>query len=128
MVSRASGYLLDTQILIWFFSNELQKDILQIVKNPENVIYLSVINVWEIILKIKKGKLKVPVDINEAIKKSGFDTLDISMNHVFELQNLPEIHADPFDRMLIAQARAEKLTLISSDKKVGKYKVKILHA
>jgi PIN domain nuclease of toxin-antitoxin system len=119
-------YLLDTQILIWFFSDNLQKSILQILENKDIAVYLSVINVWEIMIKSKKGKLKTPSNLQEAIQKSGFGVLDVKLDHVYMLNKLPSVHADPFDRMLIAQANSEKLTLVSSDKKFEKYKTKLL--
>lgn len=125
-MSKQNRFLLDTQILLWFFSNELKKDALDVIKNPENEVYTSVVNAWEIILKSNKGKLRAPKDIKNAIKKSGFEILDLNLEHVLETEKLPGIHSDPFDRILIAQARVERLTLVSSDKKIGKYKVRLL--
>ena len=121
-------FLLDTQVLIWFFSNTLSSEISDLLKNPDNTICTSVVSAWEIIIKKKTGKLKSPPNIKKAVEKGGFNILPINFEHVLGLKKLPNIHKDPFDRILISQAKAEKLILITSDKKIEKYDVRLLKA
>lgn len=121
-------YLLDTNAFIWFIEGNprLGKTSTEIVKDPENKIFYSLISIWEIILKQSKGKLKVPQDIKKAVDYSRFEQIDLKLNHVLTVKKLKPIHKDPFDRMLIAQAKSENLTIITSDSKIIKYNVKTL--
>lgn len=122
-------YLLDTHVFIWAMeeNKRLSQDIKSKISDPDNKIFVSVATVWEIIIKKRKG-LKVPGDIPAGIQKSNFILLSIDINHVLEIEKLPGIHKDPFDRILIAQAKAEGLTLITSDKKIWKYKIALIKA
>lgn len=122
-MASSNGYLLDTHIFIWWMDKNSRRlgNLAKILSDPKNTIFLSVVSVWEMIVKQSKGSLKLPKDIKSGIKASGFTILPISDSHVFELENLPLHHQDPFDRMLIAQAAIENLTLITLDKKIDKY-------
>ncbi len=117
-------YLLDTHVFIWWMekNKRLPDKLMNLINDPQNEVYLSVVNVWEIVIKNAKGKLKSPKDIKGGIQKSSFVLLPIDINHVLEVEKLPDIHKDPFDRILIAQAKVENLTLITSDEKIWKYK------
>lgn len=121
-------FLIDTHIFIWWMgkSTKLSKKLFDLLNNPHNIIFLSTISAWEIILKKDKGKLKVPYDIQGGIEASGFPVLTITLPHILGLQKLPPLHNDPFDRMLIAQAQEENLTLITTDKKMTQYDVSLL--
>lgn len=89
---------------------------------------MSVASVWEVIIKKMQHKLKTPPDIRLAVEHINFTILPITFENVLEIAKLPLIHKDPFDRILVAQAICENLTLITSDPKIWKYKVKMLKA
>lgn len=122
------NYLIDTQIFIWGMENStrLSTQVKEILKDPTNQVYLSVASIWEIVIKVAKNKLKVPKDIEASIQNSEFKILDIDLNHVLGISKLPSIHEDPFDRIIISQTQVEGLTLITSDSKIWRYKVKLL--
>jgi len=122
--------LLDTHIFIWWMekNKRLSKDIFNLLNNPQNQIFLSVASVWELIIKKAKKKLKTPKDVQGGIKASGFIPINIEMLHVLDLEKLPMHHNDPFDRIIISQAKIEHLTLITADKKIWKYNLALLKA
>lgn len=121
-------FLLDTQIFIWWMKQDkrIKKEISSILKDPQNQIFLSVATVLEIVIKKTTGKLKVPHDWKQTLKKSNFLLLPISLEQAYKLEDLPLHHRDPFDRMLIAQAKSENATLITGDEKIWKYEVALL--
>jgi PIN domain nuclease of toxin-antitoxin system len=92
------------------------------------MVFVSPISVWEIGTKKSLGKLETPDNLLEEIKAHRFSLLQIDFNHALLAGNLPDIHKDPFDRMLIAQAIIEKLILITRDKLIGEYDVQTLMA
>src|SRR4030042_3195716 len=117
MVS-SNRLLLDTHLFIWWMgkSRRLSKNITNLLNDPNNLIFLSIASVWEMIIKQGKKKLKVPRDIEGGVREAGFNLLPIDISHVLRIRELPTYHRDPFDRMLIAQAQAEGLQLITNDK------------
>ena len=123
-------YLVDTHIFIWWMKQDkrIKKEIKSILQDPQNYIYLSIATVWEIVIKKKIGKLKVPHDWKVTLKESNFLLLPISLEHVYKLENLPLHHRDPFDRMLVAQAQVENAALITGDEKLWNYDVALLKA
>jgi PIN domain nuclease of toxin-antitoxin system len=121
-------YLLDTHYLIWIMKNpdKLKKEIVNIVENTQNTIYVSQVSLWEIAIKQKIGKLEILDELENFkidIENNGFVWLKIKDKHIFETLEIPlfENHRDPFDRLLIAQAKIENLTLISDDTKFDLY-------
>jgi len=122
------GFLLDTQIFIWWMEkgSRLSNGLFKLLNDPQNRIFLSVASVWEMVIKKGKKKLRTPKDIEGGVKASGFSTLPIEILHVLGVEKLPSYHKDPFDRILIAQAKIEILTLITSDQKIWKYNIDIL--
>ena len=119
------NYLIDTHILLWWLteSDLLPKPIRTILeKRP---VWMSVVSPWEVYTKEQKGKLVLPPTFDHAIRSTGFIRLDVDLSHVIDYRNLPRHHADPFDRMLIAQARVEGLTLITADKRFAQYDVAV---
>ena len=122
------GYLLDTQIFLWWLNDDkkLGEKIKKIIANPQNLVFLSVASAWEIILKLKTKKLRLKTSPRKCFENLEFELLDIKLNHVLESHKLPYHHKDPFDRMLIAQARVEKLSLITSDTKIWQYKAPLV--
>jgi PIN domain nuclease of toxin-antitoxin system len=88
--------------------------------------YVSAVSVWEIAIKRASGKLRVPEDLLEKVADAGFGELDISFEHATLAGALPPHHGDPFDRMLIAQAQIEGLTLVTNDPRIAAYEVPVL--
>lgn len=121
-------FLLDTQIFIRWMekSRRLPQNWLKLLVDIDNQVFLSVASVWEMVIKQKEKKLRLPTKIESGIRQSGFGLLPIELVHVLAVAKLPLYHQDPFDRILIAQAQVENLTLISSDKKMARYKIKLL--
>lgn len=121
-------YLLDTNIFLWWLNNDrkLTETIRMVIKNPRNQIYVSVGSGWEISIKHRLGKLPLKTSLKKCFELAAFGIINVSLDHILKLDRLPIYHKDPFDRILIAQAQVEDLTLISSDKKMSRYKVKLL--
>lgn len=120
-------FLLDTQIFIWWMKDEnLRKNITNILSDPVNIIYLSTVSVWEMIIKKKIGKLRLPKDWKITIQDGRFEILPINLEHVLAVESLPLHHKDPFDRMLIAQSKVENFTMITSDSKMNKYNIRVI--
>ncbi len=121
-------YLLDTHIFLWWLNDNKQlKESLQIViSNRENQIFVSIVSAWEISLKHRAGKLPLKTTLQRCFELSPFEILAINFDHVLKFDTLPFHHRDPFDRLLVAQAMTEKLTLITADAKIKRYRVKVL--
>ena len=121
-------YLLDTHILLWWLTNDkkLSKALRLIIADPENTLYVSSASVLEISIKTCLGKLSMPENLEEDFIENGFIALPITIQHARLAGQLPDIHRDPFDRMLLAQAQLEKLTLLTHDKALKKYKIAVL--
>ena len=123
-------YLLDTHILLWWLAadSRLSAGALSTITEPRNRIFISAATVWEIGIKSQLGKLKIEESIPLLLLSEGFEELSITGLHAQEAANLPGHHKDPFDRMLIAQARLERLTLISTDNNIADYDVDLFNA
>lgn len=125
-------YLIDTHIFIWIMedSKKISAKVKLQLKDSANEVFISVATIWEVAVKKSKGSLKTPKNIQKGVNEVGFKILPIELPHALEVENLPfyRDHKDPFDRILISQAKAENLTLITSDPKIWKYKIKILKA
>lgn len=120
--------LLDTHIILWWLadSQKLSSKSRAIISEPNNLIFVSAATVWEISIKKTLGKLNVPNDFEEALEINGFQPLSIDLSHARLAGELPRYHDDPFDRMLIAQAKIENLTLLSQDKHLHEYEVDLI--
>lgn len=124
--------LLCTHSFIWWTTalKKLSWRAVTEISNPANNVFLSVTTLWELQIKIQINKFKFadPLEdiVDEQVKTNGFQLLLVNFAHVLELSNLPFHHKDPFDRLLIAQANAENLTLVSSDAKFAAYQVNLL--
>lgn len=110
--------LLDTPVFIWWMINDpgLSSDARNAIINPKNTVYVSL------------GNLSAPDNLEEELVKNRFKPLVITIPHAQVAGGLPPIHHDPFDRLLIAQAQVEGFTLITRDKNIKLYSVKILEA
>ena len=120
-------FLLDTHIFLWMISSpqKLKQKVKLILENGDNLLFLSAMSGLEISIKYQIGKLKLPEQpVDYIIKKMNeyaIEELSIKMVHAAYVNTLPEIHKDPFDRLLIAQSIIEKLPLITNDKIIKKY-------
>lgn len=116
-------YLLDTHILIWWAEDnrKLKPGYKDIIADGNNMIFVSVVSVWEVIIKTKLKKIRLKTSIDKIISKYGFHILDIKIDHILELNKLRDYHKDPFDRLLITQSRVEDLTLLTDDKLIKQY-------
>lgn len=121
-------YLLDTHSFLWilFEDEKLSKKAADVIKNPENDIYVSVITYWEISLKYSIQKLELrgisPDELPQKAKEVGIETLEVAEHEAASFHSLPKMkHKDPFDRLIIWQAVSQKFTLISKDKEFRKY-------
>ncbi len=125
-------YLLDTHVFLWFSIDNpaLSGKAKAIIESPDNEIYLSAAVVWEISIKLKIGKIKLRIDLDtfiaNSIQKYYFMPLPITIPHTIQIYNLPDIHQDPFDRILIAQSQVEDISLITSDSLIKQYETKIV--
>lgn len=122
-------YLLDTQILLWIFSesNQLTPTATQIVKDQSNSLCVSKASFWEAAIKMNIGKLTLPFELAVLIQETlsnNIEILEIDMDHILRHVNLPLHHRDPFDRLIISQAMVEELPVISSDEKFSLYDIK----
>ena len=117
--------LIDTHILLWWLADHpaLSIEARSLISNAKNLIFVSTASVWEIIIKKSIGKLKAPDDIEKVLQENNFKELSMTLEHVLMIGNLPNHHHDPFDRMLIAQAKCNRLTLITADAKLALYDV-----
>ena len=114
------NYLLDTHTFLWFLdrNNNLSGKARRIIENTENSKFISIASIWEIAIKMNLGKLKLDIkleELKEGILKNNFKILPLDFEHLIELSKLEEIHKDPFDRIIIAQAISEKQVIISKD-------------
>ena len=114
--------LLDTHAFLWFEGNDprLPQNVMVEIQTNEHV-FISVVSFWEIAIKSSLGKLELQVPIDEMMEKSGFFLLPIKASHLKKLVELPWIHRDPFDRLLISQAKSEGLKLVTKDENIKKY-------
>lgn len=122
--------LLDTHVVVWWLAADphMSAEAMELIDDGSNDVYVSAVSAVEIATKVAIGKLDVPGDLPEQIKSNFIRELPVSIEHGLEVGRLPLHHRDPFDRLLVAQARYEGLTLITADKKLGAYDVRLLSA
>lgn len=123
--------LLDTHAFLWWDGEpeRLSKNALALCQNIENTLFLSVASVWEMQIKIQLGKLKIDLPLSDLIRQqeeNGVVVLPVHVSHTLEISNLPLHHKDPFDRLLIAQARVEEMVIISADPAMAQYDVQLI--
>jgi PIN domain nuclease of toxin-antitoxin system len=124
--------LLDTHVFLWAISGDrrLSRAHREIYSSATSELYLSVVSVWEILIKVALGKLPLPAPvaayISSQMESNRVSSLPIRLPHLIEIETLPPVHRDPFDRMLVAQARAEDIPILTSDPAIRKYNVDVL--
>jgi PIN domain nuclease of toxin-antitoxin system len=121
--------LLDTHAFIWWRVNDprIRRGTRQIVASADRV-FVSLVSAWEAAIKVGLGRLRIPEPFKSGIEKSGFEPLPIAFSHVERVAELPHHHGDPFDRMLIAQAMVEGLTVVTGDRRFSSYGVQVVDA
>jgi len=125
-------YLLDTHTFVWWDmdAKRLSPKVFGILEDDANELFLSIASVWEIQIKQQVGKLRLPAPLPEIVEKQQTENeiglLLVTLPHVFDLDHLPLHHRDPFDRVLIAQARVENLILLSDDAVFAQYPVQVM--
>lgn len=124
-------FLLDTQAMLWLFAEpkKINPRIRTKLAHPENPVFVSAVSTWEVSVKISIGKLTLPdgqdpgIYLPNSIRRAGLTTIPISPEHTYGVSSLAQHHGDPFDRLLISQAKIEGLTIVTSDRIVAKYDV-----
>lgn len=122
--------LLDTHVVLWWLGRtaNLSERAVTAIREPTNEVYVSAVTGCELAQKASVGKLRVPDDLERQLAAHDFAQLPIAMRHGLALKELPPHHRDPFDRLLVAQALAEGLTLMTADQRLFDYDVPILSA
>jgi PIN domain nuclease of toxin-antitoxin system len=126
-MTEASNLLLDTHVLLWWLAGSsrlppaARKAIVE-----GSAVYVSAASAWEIGIKVSKGKLGFDGDLDQQLRENQFRPLPVTISHAMAAGALPLHHGDPFDRMLIAQARMESLTLLTSDIRLAEYGTSVL--
>ena len=124
--------LLDTQILLWSAqgSGRLSRQAVELIEDLGNELWFSVVSLWEISIKSGLGRTDFRVNssaLRRGLLEHGYHEMPVSGIHALLVRNLPPLHRDPFDRMLITQAQTESLTLLTSDSMVASYPRAIVH-
>ncbi len=119
---------MDTHALIWFGSEKerIAPDVYSAIVDEANMKFVSAASVWESEVKRAAGRLTLPRSLAEEASAAGFIELPLRFSHAAEAAALPRLHKDPFDRMLIGQARVENLTLVTADATISRYDVPVL--
>ena len=124
--------LIDTHILIWLLagSSRLTRDVQDTLANRRNIVFVSVASTWEMAIKVGLGKLDLPPELHvwlpTELDAAGLRLLPIEFEHTVGVEALPHHHRDPFDRLLIAQALADGLTLVTADRVFESYDVPLI--
>mgnify|MGYP000232789743 CR=1 FL=1 len=122
--------LLDTHVAFWWFNDvdRVGHDARAAIQDPANDVWMSAASVWEVGIKRAVGRLEIPTPLDEAARGTGVMELAVTWAHARTAAELPLLHGDPFDRMLIAQARVEGLVLVTRDPLVRQYDVATMQA
>ena len=120
------NYLLDTHLLIWAASDsdKLPRAAAEIIAEQENSLWVSVASFWEVAIKRSKLRSEFPFEVGPlraGLFSNGYEELAIEARHVLIVQDLPRLHTDPFDRLLVAQAMSEGMVLLTADRALAEY-------
>lgn len=120
--------LLDTHVLIWWDAGmPISRGAIEAIREADQV-YVSAVSGWEIAIKAALGRLDTKRRVVDAVAESGLEELPMRVAHAEAVGSLPGHHRDPFDRMLVAQAKAEGLTLVTRDRELRLYDVRVIEA
>jgi PIN domain nuclease of toxin-antitoxin system len=122
--------LLDTHVFLWWLVDDprLGPEAREVIADPDNTVFVSAASGWEIGIKRALGKLDAPGDLEREVERSGFAHLPVTFFHGEQAGALPPHHRDPFDRMLVAQAQAEGLLVLTADNHFRMYGIRVLSA
>ena len=122
--------LLDTHVLLWWLDDNpvLSDNARRPISDGSNLIFVSAAVIWEIRIKQNLGKLDIPLNFRQVLEQEPFELLAITIEHAHAVGSLPPIHRDPFDRMLIAQAKTEGFTILTRDPLFREYRVPLIQA
>jgi PIN domain nuclease of toxin-antitoxin system len=128
MSAATAAYLLDTNVLIWLSSevSRLPATVLDILEATESVLYVSTVSFWELAIKQGLGKIDGAIRFDGMVERHGIRELTIHSGYTEALRELPMLHGDPFDRMLVAQAITEGMVLVTADRRLAGYSVAVL--
>lgn len=121
--------LLDTHTFLWWVSDDsrLSDTVRNIIAEPNNTLFLSAASAWEIVIKVRAGKLILPEKpefyIPSRLASNQFESLPIQLTHALQVSQLPDYHRDPFDRILIAQSQVEQMPILTLDSLIAQYPV-----
>jgi PIN domain nuclease of toxin-antitoxin system len=120
--------LVDSHVLLWHLSDDprLGEKATAAIEAPDAEVLVSAGSLWEIAIKVGLGKLKAPDDLPERIEPLGFQVLNVSADDAWRVRALPRHHGDPFDRLLIAQAQARSLPIVTGDPAFADYDVTVI--
>lgn len=122
--------LLDTHALLWWLDDHpsLSERARATISDGGNLIFVSAVVIWEIRIKQALGKLKIPPDFRQVLDRQSFETLSVTVEHAHAVGDIPTVHRDPFDRMLLAQANVEGFTIVSRDSVFQRYNIPLIKA
>jgi PIN domain nuclease of toxin-antitoxin system len=124
--------LLDTHTFLWWVTDDPQLSPLAraIIEDGGNELYLSAASAWEIAIKVQTGRLPLPVPpaefVPQHMQESGFQPMPVQITHALRVYDLPPLHRDPFDRLLVAQALAEGFPIVTADPLIRQYEIETL--
>lgn len=124
--------MLDTHAFIWWVMNDSQLSLTAktIIADPGNLLFLSAASAWEIVIKVRLGKLTLPEApesyIPSRLKMNRFESLSIQLVHALQVTHLPDLHRDPFDRIIIAQSQVENIPIVTVDSQIMQYPVDVI--
>jgi PIN domain nuclease of toxin-antitoxin system len=123
-----TALLVDSHALLWWRGEprRLSTRVLEAMENPETSLFYSAASIWEIAIKRAQGKLKAPENLLDTMEQRGFAELPVLSRHAIIAGALPPHHRDPFDRMIVAQAQGEGLTVVTRDERIAAYDVPVL--
>jgi PIN domain nuclease of toxin-antitoxin system len=124
--------LLDAHVLLWWLIDDerLPAPVADLIDDPNVHTAVSVVSLWELMIKYMRGRLRLPDDparvFTEVVDRSGFRVLAAERRHVMALPELPDVHTDPFDRMLVAQALVEGMSIVTADPAISRYPIDVV--
>ncbi len=124
--------LLDTHAFLWWITDDkrLSRSARDLIADGANEVFFSAASAWEIVIKARLGRVVLPEEperfIAEQITANAFQVLPVHLHHALKVHGLPDLHRDPFDRMLVAQAMGEEMALLSGDPQIARYPVDVV--